>query len=162
MDYIPGRFGKIAEVFLNSEQFNSSRGIGLGFLERTVTYLLIILLYKKIYSGKKNIIATNFLILCLWCHLFCSEMSILETRVSLTFCIGYWLFYPMLYEKLSKDWKMVFLSLFFLYGCLKVYTVYNQIAFYYENICFDYYDFNYRNHLINKYRFLHDTPMKKY
>ena len=130
----------------------NSYGITIGYLERFVSFILILRFNEKLLSkNKSNIILINCFYIYIFSYLFLSELTVLIDRIPVLFIFSYWGLYPQLYSLLSRKSKKMFLIIFFSYGILKMYSGNQSIYSKYENSLI--YGDNYfeRRELVDKY-----------
>lgn len=133
---VGGRLQTIVEIYLDSDVFTYSRGIGIGYLERFFTGLLVLLYYPAM-NARMRIFANLFLLYFVTYSLF-SDLVIMIQRFSLLFIIGYWIVIPYLYSTL-KNYKCKWLFFLFIvcYGSLKLLMGQRNILMEYHHCFFD-------------------------
>lgn len=144
LNIIGGRISQIGIAYLNSDVYSSTYGISIGYIERTVTFFLVMHFRNRLLKTKNNVIVLNIMYIYLFSFLFLSEMSILSDRISALFLLAYWIVYPQIYGYLNKDKKLLFLVLFFLYSSLKIVSGYSSVVCDYDNIIFPHYTYQQR------------------
>ena len=127
------RLSDLIKVYTSSSRWSVSYGITIGYLERTATFILMMLYRKKICVSKSGIILFNCLMIYLFSYLYLSEMRILTDRIPVLFVFSYWFLYPQLYEILSKSKKSLFLFLFVIYSVLKFLSGNKDVLSNYDN-----------------------------
>lgn len=115
-----GRLSILLTFYLNSENYASSYGISIGYLERFFISVLVLHYYKKLEQHPFAQLWVNSFFLYILITLYCSELMILITRVALLFMYGYWFVIPMLYREMDRKLKILFLVFLLLYGTLKL------------------------------------------
>lgn len=135
--WLPGRLKVITEAYLSSKFYSSSYGITIGYIERTLTFLVVYCSSNNLYKiNNNNIIFLNAMYLYLFIFLYFSEISILLGRIPILFIFSYWIIYPRIYSFLSRKYKMVFLGLLLVYGVLKIFEMNDNVLTSYDNILF--------------------------
>lgn len=130
-------YSLISAYGLLSDTF-ASYSIGIGFLERSLTFLLVFGFQNKIIRTDKNLrIFVNLLYIFLFCYLYLSEIQILIERITMLFVIGYWIVFPAIYESLSKKRKILFMLFLFFYGILKMMVQCDEPNYSYTNILYE-------------------------
>lgn len=132
---ISGRLGIITVGYLSSVKWTTGYGISIGYLERIMTFLLAIHFMDRLLQKQKdNNVILNLVFIYIFSMLFLSEMSILTDRIGPLFLFSYWVFYPQIYEFLSKEKKIVFLMIFFAYSVMKILSGYGMLPCLYDNL----------------------------
>lgn len=129
-----GNLGRLVTNYLNSKQYNAAYGISIGFLERTVTFLLFFLNRKR-FNSKSDVVFLNMLYLYSFIFLWCTDFRIVVDRLPILIYCCYWVLYPRIYEFFEKRTKAVFLSLLIMYSVIKIVMFFGTPIGYYENIC---------------------------
>lgn len=143
-------FNLIGTYFINSDF--GEFGITIGYLERTITSILIFLYFERLSSDKQKYVFLNCFYIYIFIYLYFSEAYILIQRLPLLFVFSYWILLPRIYDFLKKENKALFLVFIFLYGILKVYSLTNKQILIYDNYLFGLkFDFNQRLENIRKY-----------
>lgn len=144
------RFASLISAYgLISEDF-SSYSIGIGFIERTFTFFLVLYFQNQIITKNKNLcIFINLLYVYFFCYLYLAEVKILIERMTLLFVAGYWISFPIIYEKLSKNRKIYFVLFLFIYGILKMMVQCDEPIYSYTNVLFEEQVYSQRYDLFN-------------
>jgi len=127
-----GRYGTLVELYIHSS-FSSAYGISLGLLERIFSFFLIYRLRKKFYEENLYCLVNMFFIyefIALWF----SDFEIIFGRVGTLFSVSYWFLYPKIYSFANREYKKLFLIIFFTYSVLRIVTQYNEPMMKYENV----------------------------
>lgn len=130
------RLSALIETYAASERWTVSYGVTIGYIERTGTFILMMMYRKKLCSNTSGNILFNCLLLYLFSYLYLSEMRILTDRIPILFSFSYWLLYPMLYGFLPRTKKALFLCLFCMYSCMKLLFGGKSILYSYDNALF--------------------------
>lgn len=130
--------GNLLIAYSNSGQFSWSKGISVGHLERALTFLMILLYYRKLLLAKpSNVIFINLFIIYACIQVFFAELSTLCNRLALLFAFSYLVVWPELFRCLRLRSNRLFaLSFIFLYTILKVADYNSGIFFQYDNVLF--------------------------
>jgi len=144
LNVIGGRLSRVGIAYLNSDVYSSAYGLSVGYIERTITFFLVMHFRNRLLKTKSNVIVLNIMYIYLFSFLFLSEMSILSDRIPTLFLLAYWIVYPQIYGYLNKNKKMLFLVLFFLYSSLKIVSGYSSVVCAYDNIIFPQYSYHQR------------------
>lgn len=132
------------KAYFLSDLYSQSYGLGFGYIERQISFLIAFYYSKKLYSEENGayIFFNIFYIYC-FVFLFFSDISIFVERVPYLFAAGYWFLFPYIYSFLSRKEKSLFLVYFFFLSALKVISGNNNILVSYKFCFFD----NYRQRL---------------
>lgn len=129
----------------------ASYSIGIGFLERTITFFLMFNFQRKLIRANTNLrVFVNLLYIFLFSYLYLSEIAILIERITMLFVVGYWIVFPSIYGNLSKKWKIVFIFLFLVYGVLKMLVQCDEPTYLYTNILYEEPSYSQRLKLFNQ------------
>ena len=132
------RFGSMISAYgLLSDKF-SSYSIGIGFLERTLTFFVVFKFQNRILRANREVRAfINLLYIFLFCYLYLSEVQILIERITMLFVIGYWIVFPAVYGELSKNRKLLFTVILLFYGILKMLVQCDEPNYSYTNVLYE-------------------------
>lgn len=153
---IGGRLEVITVGYLSSVKWTTGYGISIGYLERIMTFFLAIHFMDRLLQKQKdNNVILNLVFIYIFSTLFFSEMSILTDRIGPLFLFSYWVFYPQIYEFLSREKKTVFLVIFFAYSVMKILSGYAMLPCLYDNLLLQKYSVPERKIWLNRfYNFL--------
>jgi hypothetical protein len=148
-----GRLSFLVRVYLLSDLWSSSFGISIGFIERTLSFFLFTFFFfdKLLGTKKGNIIFINCFYIYIFLYLYCSEMLIFIQRLPIMFVFSYWVLYPQIYDLLSKKRKIYFITIFLLYGSLRIMSNYHSEEFLYQNIIFNHNSAEKQREIIRRY-----------
>jgi len=137
-DLLGGRMGVKTRLYFASDFYSQSYGIGLGYIERVLTFLVMVLSQRKLKEQNAyNLIFINCLILYFVIYFFFSEIMVAVERLSLLFVFAYWILYPELLFLLKKTlYKWILLLLLFAYSALKIIQANINIFARYDNVLF--------------------------
>lgn len=113
-----------------------SRGIGLGFLERFLTAILIFCYYEKLTTKRKiNQLFINAFLIYLSVFSALSEFDEIAKRFSILFLFSYWILWPEIRKCFYfPNNRLLFNGFLGLYCVLKIMTTVNHIVMDYDNI----------------------------
>lgn len=131
----PIRLRVLIHVYLHSSLYSGSWGLGLGFIERFVTFFIIYKYFDNKELPSKVRICINMIYVYLLLYLYCSEMFILIDRLAKLFICGYWLFYPYCFSKISRDNKKIGFLILLGYGTLKLLNTFDDPIYRYTFNC---------------------------
>lgn len=143
------RFGTMISAYgLISNKF-ASYSIGVGFLERTFTFFLLLHFQNKLIKmDNKFIPFINLLYMFLFGYLYLAEVGILIERITLLFVVGYWIVFPAIYSLLKKNKKKLFIFFVVIYGMLKMIVQCDEPNYSYTNLLYEIPDYSERLKLI--------------
>ena len=152
-DFLPGRLRWIAKRYTTFNEYLSSYGLGLGFIERFATFSLVCNLQEKlILENQRNKIFIAMTYVYLFTFLYFAEIFELAGRITSLMIFGYWIIFPAIYDLLSPKRKKYFVFILFFYAVLKIYAVFgNDLSLQYENILFEHQTFSERK--INNFNY---------
>ncbi len=92
-----GKIAPMTEIYLESDLYGANRGVSIGYIERFVTSILVMIYYDKLLAQRKsNVIFVNMFIIFIFIMLLFNQISIIAERVGLLFAISYWIVWPSL------------------------------------------------------------------
>lgn len=150
---VGGIFGNLLIAYTQNTHLAISKGISIGHIERTLTYIAIIINYKAIVNANKtNIIFVNAFIIYFACQTMLFELSVLANRLSMLFVFSYLVIWPsIIYRYKLKTNQMCLMIVLFTYSILKV-SDYNSGIFYkYDNVLTGITSFQERNATFDAY-----------
>lgn len=156
-DFLPGRLAYLAKRYTVLNTLLTSYGFGFGFIERTVTFLIVFNLQDKILKKESNGIFVALIYVYFFCFLYLAEIFQLAVRITNITIMGYWILIPYIVKDLPQKKKLYFFVIFFFYAIIKLYAIYaNDVTMEYENWLFgkvkDYnerYSENFRSYLMS-------------
>lgn len=146
-------FNNLITYYLYSNEYSMSRGISIGYIERTISLFLVYMYYNKLISIKSsNILFINLYLVYNIITLCFSEFSIFVTRVGMLFTISYCIIWPSILYSMKIRNNIYCLLLFFAtYSLLKVNTYASRAVYLYENILFNYMSKEKRQYIIDNF-----------
>lgn len=125
--------------------------LGLGVIERTVTFIIVIKFQEKLQLNSKTISPYINLMYCyLFIFLYLSEVGIFVARISNLFIIAYPIIYSNIYSMLSKGNKIILFIALGVYGFLKMLAQCDEPCYGYESYLFTVPNYNERLQLLHK------------
>lgn len=149
-NYIPGALGDMLNTYLYSDYASSSYSLGLGFLERDISFFIFYSIFAK-SEKEEEIIFFNLFSLYILVFLYCSEMKILVERIPYLFAPAYWILYPLVYEKLNYNTKKYFLLWLFMICGSKIIVGNSNYLTRYDNILWGAESYQIRREVFNTY-----------
>lgn len=128
-----------AAQYLANERWATGYGISIGYLERTMTFVLTMHYFQSFLRNRYTIPLLHCMFIYLFSHLYLSEMSILTSRIPILFIFAYWPLYVQIYEWQNKEQKACFLFIFFFYSVMKIISGEQALPNIYDNILFQRY-----------------------
>ena len=102
--------------FYLGNDFARSRGLGLGFIERVISFSLFYIYREEINKNKYGKIFFNIFLFYIVSYLYGSGVRIIFERLGLLFICSYWIVYPVLLKNISKI-KKIFVFIFLIIFC---------------------------------------------
>lgn len=115
--------------------YDYAKGITIGYIERTITFLLIFLFYKRLaLLNKQNRMFLNMFLCYYVLYFLLADVEVIALRISLLFKISYWILIPALFQVMHyRSNKVVYLTYLTVYSLLWTAFTTNKIDFKYEN-----------------------------
>lgn len=137
-DTLGGRLAVQIKLYFAMDLYNQSYGISLGYIERVITFLAIILFqHKLIEQRRSNCMFINAYVLYFICFFFFSEIMVAVERLTLIFIFSYWIIYPELLYLIKKiTYKIIVFGTMFIYCALKIVSTNSNILSKYDNLVF--------------------------
>ncbi|GMO37886.1 MAG: hypothetical protein Ta2B_17590 [Termitinemataceae bacterium] len=111
----------LIQRYLANDYYSREWGVGIGYFERLLYFLLIFILYDKLLKkSESNILFVNLAFIYWILYLYCAEMYIIMRRIPILFVCSLWVLFPHIYSILSKQLKYIFILLLLIYGPLKL------------------------------------------
>lgn len=110
----------------------------IGYLERVLTYILIIVIYEKAFQNDKYIaICLNLYVFYFLMYYYLWEAKILSERFSSLFVSSYIFIYPYVLSQLRiYNNKIIYIFLVLFYGAMKQLNGHNSFIDKYDNVLF--------------------------
>lgn len=144
--------GRINELIMSYSNIQTAYGLSFGFIERNVTFLLVMLFYKRLADSVScNRVMANFYVL--YFSLFClfAEIGVVAIRMSMLFIMSYWILYPNIYAELKQYGnKVVFLLFYVMLSGFKILTGTQMVIYKYENLLWGIETYNQRQQNVLK------------
>lgn len=137
-DIIGGRMGVQIKLYFASDLYGQAYGLSIGYIERVITFLLLIFFREKLLARKAhNTIFINAYILYFIVFFFFSEIMIAVERLSLLFVFAYWIIYPELLALVEDVFRKLVLFITLMFFCaLKLISMNSVIFSKYDNLLF--------------------------
>lgn len=155
-DLLGGPWKEKIRDYMANDYFHASSRITLGFFERMVTYVLLLVVFRKrlIDKSESNVILLNLFLLYFISVTYLFSFKVAATRVSALFVPVYALLYPQLLDlikrKLNRQILLVMLLVFAMY---RTYSTANTVVYRYETV------FSHRPY--HEVRKLHDASVEE-
>lgn len=137
-DLLGGRMAVKVRLYLATDLYNQPYGIGMGYIERIISFLMVICFQKKLKEQNSyNVIFINaFLLYFIICFFF-AELMVAVERLSILFVFSYWILYPEILGIVKEAInKLVFVLFIIAYSILKLAQVNSNIFSRYDNLLF--------------------------
>jgi len=137
-DLMGGRMGVKTRLYFAIDFYSQAYGLGLGYIERVVTFLVIILSQKKLKEqNANNLIFINCFLIYFIIYFFFSEIMVAVQRLSVLFVFAYWILYPELLFSIKKSInKWIFVVVLLVFSTLKIIQTNSNIGSRYDNLLF--------------------------
>lgn len=137
-DIFGGRMAVKVKLYFVSDLYNRPYGLGLGYIERTITFLIMIMSRKKLVEhSPSNVIFINSFLIYFIIYSFFAEIMIAVERLSLLFVFCYWILYPEILNMIKESInKLAVLIAMIFYSTLKLAQVNSNIFARYDNVMF--------------------------
>lgn len=151
--YLGGTVKYKTDFYLGASLYNQTYGITIGYIERLLTTVLILIYYNKlIEKSASNIIFINCFFVYFVFFFFFSEISILVSRLARLFYFSYWILWPSLIQISNNTLKYLLYVPLAIFLNLKIIKATNNIFYKYDNVAFGQYEsFKERNQIFDKY-----------
>ena len=131
-------FLSIGEKILLYSSTENNFGISIGYIERILTFILIMIFRKKllIKDSSNNIFINTYI--CYFISIFyLHEFSVFAERLSVLFIFSYWIIYPKIYSIISRPLnRKIFIFTCMIFIMLKVTVANLNPLAKYDNILF--------------------------
>jgi hypothetical protein len=135
ISFLGMRYSEKLSAYLSSNIFNTAYGFSLGFIERTFSFLMLVIFYKRLYKqGDYPKIFINIFYFFILCNLFFGEFYIVQARVGLMLSFIYLIIWPMLYSMQKKYIRPLFLFVFGVYLIIKIISYTGSVIYRYDNV----------------------------
>lgn len=130
------RMALLSEAYV--ENGTSGNLLSIGYIERSFTYIVVMVMYSKLYSKRpSNVIFLNSYILYYFLFYSFWKIDVAAQRMAGLFVYSYWIIYTELYATLKiVHNKKILLVLLMIYSSLKVISGKSQPYHQYKNILF--------------------------
>jgi len=148
---VEGRISVIIKLYLASDLYNKNYSLGLGFFERSITFILLMIFQKRLIErNPRNLIFINSFVLYYVTFNYFTEIMVVIDRVTLLFIFSYWILYPELLAVIKElHYKWILMASLVLYGSLKIVSMNSNIFSKYDNQLFGIEDIEIRQQRIN-------------
>ena len=150
---IGGRLSLTIDLYLQSDLYGSAYGISIGYLERVVTFLLVMYYRQRLIDKNPvNIVFINLFVLYFIVYFFFTEIMVAVERVSFLFALSYWILYPGIIALFNKaKLKLLFFCILIFYGTIKIVKSYSNILAKYDNQLWGIENYESRRQKVDKY-----------
>lgn len=135
-EMVGGRLGVQIKIYFALDLYSQPYGISIGYLERVMTFLLLIFFKDALIErSKHNIILINVYIVYFIIFFYFSEVRIAVERLTLLFIFSYWVLIPLLYQLIKQTtikWAVV--SMIIVFCGIKTASVSSNIFARYDNL----------------------------
>lgn len=130
-----GRTAYLFTQYLLNEAFSERYVLSIGYFERVLTTLLILIFWGKLHRKRNtNTVFINIYTLYIFSFFFLSEIRELAARASLLFIFSYWVLIPALFNAIITRWKRrLFIISLYIYCLLKINGLTSLPLYRYDN-----------------------------
>ena len=147
-----GKYAALTGAYLNSDLYAQARGISIGYLERTLTFVLVVLFYKKL-NTREHAVFLNMFLVYLFINLWMSEITILVDRIGLLFLLSYLVLWPAVARCFTlKSNRMLFVGGIMIYSLIRVSICSNNILYRYDNVLLTGSNYPERMYIMDRYK----------
>lgn len=148
-----GIYEVIYEGYANSDKYSSQYGISFGYIERTLSFILIYKNYKRILETDERMLPlVNIFYVFIFINLFFSDFMIVIDRGGMLFRFSYILLCPSLYNSINFiPLKKCYLYFIVIFSLTRLHVFTNNVFYDYENILFGAKTYIERKSIIEKY-----------
>lgn len=147
-----GKYAILTQIYLSLDLFAQARGISIGYLERALTFILVVLFYKKL-NTREHAIFLNMFLIYLSISLFVSEITIVMDRIGLLFLLSYLVLWPAITRCFTlKPNRILFVGGIMIYSVIRVAICSNNILYRYDNILLSEDSYQERAYILEKCR----------
>jgi hypothetical protein len=152
-DLLGGQVATSISGYLASDHYNHHYGFSIGYFERVLTYMLVMLGYNKLLQQAKfNVIFINAYVLYFFFFFFCAEVKVMTERAPLLFMFSYWILYPKLFDMVKlRTNRLIILPVLMLFFSLKVAIGNNNLFAKYDNLLFGIKDYKEKREIFETY-----------
>lgn len=136
---LPGKLAFVVKAYAVKDKlafFAPDFNLSLGYFERAVSFIVLMLFYPVFYQQGFSRILYNTMLLFLFCFYYFAGFNDLMNRLMLLFIFFYWFLFPQLYKRINYEKKCLFLVIFIFLGISKTIQSNNSIMARYDNILF--------------------------
>lgn len=150
---VGGKFPYLVRLYFESSNA-SAYGFSIGYIERFLMGMLVVIFYEKIIQlSKYSIIFLNAFILYITLFLFCGEVGVVAGRLAELFIFSYWFLWPAIIVCLNgKIGQPVFVFYLYIYCLLKMYGLTHSVFYSYDNVLMGAQPYSDRYQTFNRYK----------
>jgi hypothetical protein len=130
---------------------DTSYGISVGYIERTLSFVLIMLLRPALTrQDKSNLLFFNMYVIYAICFLYFGEAQVVTLRISYLFIGAYWFLFPnALYALRKRLNRQIMLLLIVAYSVIKALLWHASAEMEYDNLMFGIKKYEERTHVFH-------------
>ena len=132
-----GLGGDYYDIYLRyTLSYNFAKGISIGYIERTITFLLVYIFYNRILRfNTYNRMFVNMFLCYYIAYFLLADIEVIAQRISLLFKISYWILIPTLFYVMKyRNNRILYLTYLMIYSFIWTAFTTNNINFKYDNI----------------------------
>jgi hypothetical protein len=132
----PGVSEKITSYAVVGRLLVPDFSITIGFFERIFSFILIMMFYNSFSQYISSRVFLNIMLFYMCSFFYFGEFADLMGRFMYLFICFYWFLFPVIFGKLRRSNKCIFLMIFVLIGLGKIYSQTHIITEKYDNVLF--------------------------
>jgi hypothetical protein len=149
-----GQVAASISYYLATDKYNHPYGFTIGYFERVLTYMLVMLCYNRLLKQNHfNVVFINAYVLYFFFFFFFAELTVMTQRLPLLFVFSYWILYPNLFAMIKIETnKLIIVFVAMLFFTLKVAQGRSSLFAKYDNVLLGIQSFEERKAIFNKYK----------
>lgn len=130
-----GDWAMKVEEYSSNDIYSVARGLSLGYVIRSFTFIMVACNYRKILClNKELILILNIYLLYIITNIGMTDMSVFCDRMEISLGFSMWILYPVLGVLYYGRRRLLFLCYIFVYGLLRIGMLKSNAMEYYENV----------------------------
>jgi hypothetical protein len=147
-DIVGGQLPRMVKYYFA----NTAYGISIGYVERVISFTLIMLLLPALKrQGKSNLLFVNLYLIYMVSILYFGEAYSVMLRMSYLFIGAYWFLFPNILQVLRlKSNQLLLVCAFGVYAFIKILLLHPSAEMKYDNLMFGIHSFEERKEVFEK------------
>lgn len=131
---------------------NVEYGLTFAYIERILTFILLLIYYNKLMSNKTNVLFINMFLLYISVYSLCWDMDIISSRGSKLFIASYWFLFPLIFDQIRIKNTLICIYIYAIFICsYKLILNNNNIMAQYDNLLWGIKSKEQREMIMDKY-----------